>query len=246
MAKKNGMGSHQSTCNMTETWLTPKFIIDELGSFDLDPCAAPMPRPWPTARIHYTLPEQNGLLLPWGDALRVFLNPPYNRAMDPFLRKMSAHGRGTALIFARTETAIFHEEVWPKADALFFLKGRLHFHYPDGTRAQANAGAPSVLLAYGEEEVERLTQSNLEGQFVPLSRPVMMAVVFNSLQSESRADVIRRAVGDRQNSSLGELYDLVAGHRKTAGNPHWREKIRQTLGRIGAVRTGPAQYALSF
>lgn len=32
-----------------KTWLTPKYIIDELGPFDLDPCAADS-MPWPTAK----------------------------------------------------------------------------------------------------------------------------------------------------------------------------------------------------
>ncbi|MBY0364055.1 MAG: phage N-6-adenine-methyltransferase [Phreatobacter sp.] len=248
MTRKAGIGSHQSAENMTETWLTPKFVLDELGPFDLDPCAAPEPRPWPTAKEHYTLPLQNGLLLPWNG--RVFLNPPYSRRLDAFMRRMGEHGQGTALIFARTETQIFHEEIWPKADAMLFLRGRLTFCRPDGTPAEANGGAPSVLIAYGEEDVERLAQCKLDGQFVPLSRPVMIAVALNSLGTvpgdESWADIIRNAVGSRTTVSLSELYERISGHRKTSGNPFWREKIRQTLGRIGAVRVGPAQYSLAI
>lgn len=69
-------------------------------------------------------------------------------------------------MFARTETAGFAEEVWGKADSLLFLHGRLHFHHVDGTRARANAGAPSVLIAYGANAVERLVASGLEGSLV--------------------------------------------------------------------------------
>ena len=53
--------------------VTPPDILTALGPFALDPCAAPDPRPWDTATVHYTLP-QNGLALPWTG--RVFLNPP--------------------------------------------------------------------------------------------------------------------------------------------------------------------------
>ena len=50
-------------------------------------------------------------------------------------------------MFARTETEMFVEAVWKRATALRFLFGRLYFHRPDGRRAEANAGAPSVLVA---------------------------------------------------------------------------------------------------
>jgi hypothetical protein len=162
-----GMGGHHSPAAETEVWLTPPHIINALGSFDLDPCACMEPRPWPTAASHYTKAE-NGLLLPWLG--RVWCNPPYGgpAVIRPWLQRMAAHGRGTLLIFARTETDAFHEFVWGKADALLFLRGRLHFHYPDGTRAKANAGAPNVLAAYGEDDARRLAASELPGMFVML------------------------------------------------------------------------------
>jgi len=50
-----------------ETWLTPPAILHALGDFDLDPCAAPSPRPWPTAARHIELPE-DGLTANWGGA----------------------------------------------------------------------------------------------------------------------------------------------------------------------------------
>lgn len=81
---------------------------------------------------------------------------------------MAEHGRGTLLIFARTETEAFHEFVWQRADALLFLRGRLHFHRPDGSRAAANAGAPSVLCAYGGEDAQRLAECDLAGRIVVL------------------------------------------------------------------------------
>lgn len=65
MAQKGGIGSHTKP-NQGETniWLTPEFIPKALGRFDLDPCAAPSPRPWGTAQLYYELPF-DGLALPW-------------------------------------------------------------------------------------------------------------------------------------------------------------------------------------
>ena len=57
---------------------------------------------------------------------------------------------------------------WGRATSMYFLKGRLHFHFVDGSRAKFNSGAPSVLIAYGPEDSERLRTSLLPGQFVLL------------------------------------------------------------------------------
>lgn len=154
------MGGHQSAAMKTDTWLTPPEIIRALGPFDLDPCAAPDPKPWPTAGTHYTRPV-DGLAESWFG--RVWLNPPYSREAVKWLRKLADHGTGTALVFARTETSWFVETVWNRAAAVLFLHGRLHFHYASGERAEANAGAPSCLVAYGEADAQRLASCGIEG-----------------------------------------------------------------------------------
>ena len=154
------MGSHESPHAQTTTWLTPLHIVRALGVFDLDPCAYPG---WETADRLVCLPE-DGLAVPWEG--RVWLNPPYGREAWAWLDRLADHGRGTALIFARTETEGFVEQVWGKATAVRFLHGRLHFHRPDGTRAPANAGAPSVLVAYGAEDAARLAAANVPGTFL--------------------------------------------------------------------------------
>lgn len=160
-----GIGSHQSARMKNDEWLTPPHVLRALGQFDLDPCA-PVVRPWPMADRHYTA-EDDGLAHPW--AGRVWLNPPYGLEAASWLARLAAHGTGTALIFARTETAMFSEHVWSKAHALLFLRGRLHFHYVDGARAAVNGGAPSVLIAYGERDAEILKTCGLPGAFVPLA-----------------------------------------------------------------------------
>lgn len=164
-APARAMGSHHSNRAGTTTWLTPPHIIEALGRFDLDPCAAPG---WPTAERHIILPD-DGLAAQWSGS--VWLNPPYGSEAWEWLSKLAAHGDGVALVFARTETAGFVREVWGKADAILFLHGRLHFHHADGTRALANSGAPSCLVAYGADAVRRLTESGLPGSLTTWSQP---------------------------------------------------------------------------
>ncbi len=56
--------SFERCANTTDEWYTPKWIIDALGEFDLDPCA-PEHRLWNTAKRHITAKE-DGLKNPWG------------------------------------------------------------------------------------------------------------------------------------------------------------------------------------
>ena len=81
-----GIGSHQSPVMQKDEWLTPPAIIEALGPFDVDPCS-PIKRPWPTAKRHYTI-EDNGLEQEWEG--RVWLNPPYGRQVEAWLRKLAA------------------------------------------------------------------------------------------------------------------------------------------------------------
>lgn len=160
------IGSHHSTHPTTNDWLTPPEIIQALGPFDLDPCAS-RTRPWDTAKVHYTV-DDDGLSKPWFG--RVWLNPPYSSHATRWLLKLAEHGNGIAFTFARTETRWFFGTVWdePAATAILFLRGRIHFYYPDGRMAEANAGAPSVLIAYGEENAAILRDSGIEGKFIHL------------------------------------------------------------------------------
>jgi hypothetical protein len=155
-------GHHRPHRGQTDEWLTPPEVLRSLGEFDLDPCS-PDNRPWPTAREHFTA-DDDGLSRRWFG--RVWLNPPYGPETGRWLKRLARHGNGVALIFARTETEMFFDSVWSKASGLLFLRGRLHFHRPDGSRAEANAGGPSVLVGYGEENAESLRTSGLSGWFV--------------------------------------------------------------------------------
>lgn len=236
MTARRAMGSHQSAASGTDTWLTPPAIHAALGgweSFDLDPASA-MDQPWPTARAHYT-ERDNGLIKPWFG--RVFLNPPYsNPLVRRFMGRMADHGQGVALIFARTETETFERHVWGAASAVLFLFGRLNFHRIDGVRAAANAGAPSVLCAYGRADAEVLAACDVAGQFVPLDLPRIFAVMAIAV---TWGEVVAAEVAARPGPvRLDELYRAVARHPKARRNRHVAAKVRQVLQRGGFERVG--------
>jgi hypothetical protein len=160
------LGSHQKSIGASQQWITPRWILDALGPFDLDPAAAD-PRPWDCAQTNWST---RGLTDPWFG--RVWLNPPFDRrGVAYWARKLAQHGTGTALLHARTEAEWF-EPVWDTAQAILFLADRIHFHYPDGRRAEANSGAPACLIAFGAYDAERLKASNIAGYLCSAWEPL--------------------------------------------------------------------------
>ena len=155
--------SFERSDNGKEEWLTPPEIIHSLGIFDLDPCS-PINRPWPTANNHYTILD-DGLKKEWFG--RVWCNPPYGGKTSTWLDKCSGHGNAIALTFARTETKMFFDSVWDKADAILFLKGRIKFFHVTGTRGDSS-GAPSVLIAYGKNNADALMNCKINGKYISL------------------------------------------------------------------------------
>lgn len=159
------LSSHQSARMKNDEWLTPPEILAALGKFDLDPCA-PVKRPWPMAEKHFTAAD-DGLSRPWSG--RVWCNPPFGAKSAQWVERCSTHGNAIVLIAARTETKMFFDWVWPKADGILFLRGRPHFHYVDGKRAPFNSGAPICLVAYGFQNFVKLSTSTLQGRCVGLN-----------------------------------------------------------------------------
>lgn len=155
-------GENPTAPSKRETrWLTPKWLVEALGDFDLDPAGAPG---WDLADETYTLENgQDGLVLPWRG--RIWLNPPYGAQAKPFMKRMADHNHGTALLFARTETQMFQRQVFGYATAALFLEGRVSFLREDGAQSGV-AAAPSLLLAYGEGDALALRTANIKGHFL--------------------------------------------------------------------------------
>lgn len=157
------LSSHQAPRRgATDVWLTPPSILNALGTFDLDPCAA-VDRPWPTADRHLTI-EDDGLSHAWSGL--VWCNPPFGPDAESWLARCADHGNAIALCPARTETRWFVNTVWRRADSILFLHGRPHFHRPNGDRGAANSGAPIVLVGYGSVATGRLSSCGLPGTFL--------------------------------------------------------------------------------
>jgi phage N-6-adenine-methyltransferase len=154
---------------VSQHWNTPANILAAVaatfgGQIDLDPCDNEYSLT--NARISYKLPGNDGLHRSWKVALdgteirNVFCNPPYGR--DPE-RKTSiadwverAYGYGCdddgpeviLLIPSSTETGFWHEYIWPHADAICFIKGRIAFPLAGEKKAAATKG--TAIIYYGK------------------------------------------------------------------------------------------------
>lgn len=129
---------------------TPEHIIATVVSFfdsiDLDPCAEEGDTKTVPARVHFTASD-DGLSRPWFG--RVYMNPPYGRAIGPWVEKLADAYEsreieaGIALVPARTDTAWFRRlRDFPRCE----IRGRLTFVGND-----ESAPFPSVLVYLGDE-----------------------------------------------------------------------------------------------
>src|SRR5260221_4932581 len=92
-------------------WQTPQQVVEHvivaLGAIDLDPCSVDAANPTIPAKKHYTVGD-NSLSRPWEG--RVWLNPPYGRAIGAWINKLCDEfeyggvNAAIALVPARTET----------------------------------------------------------------------------------------------------------------------------------------------
>lgn len=110
-----------------DEWMTPSWLLSTLPPIDLDPCWSPQSSV--QAKLKYDIRQgQDGLQLPW-DGL-VFCNPPYTQT-SKWLKRCRQHGEsgGTAiaLVPAVPGDGPWAREVWPHANAIGFIQGRVAF-----------------------------------------------------------------------------------------------------------------------
>lgn len=131
-------------------WHTPAALFDRVeavaGPFDLDPCAPSAGGSPVRARMRFT-EEDDGLSLDWFG--RVFVNPPYGRALSLWVSKARREAELGAMVVglvpARTDTAWWQDHVASCA-SIVFLRGRLAF----GGQTVA-APFPSALVFWGAD-----------------------------------------------------------------------------------------------
>jgi len=222
------MHAHVSGNPQTLEWLTPPGLVQALGPFDLDPCApAEGRRVWPTAALHYSLP-QDGLKLPWEG--RVWCNPPYGKELERWVERMAHHQNGIALIFARTETQAFNRWIWPMASAMLFLEGRIRFHRPITGEQYRDGGAPSVLVAYDRDGIRNaaaIKDAGIPGAWLDARRGLVMvpAAVWSTWRDRVLGHLRRMG-----SATLGQVYEAIAADPNVpAANNHVQAKVRQTL-----------------
>jgi len=127
-------------------WSTPYDFFKKLdwrfGPFDLDACATSDNTKCKT----FFTEEENGLTQSW-QGHTVFVNPPYGRGIDAWIKKgyeeaQDPDTKVVMLVPARTDTKYWHDYVM-KAEMVFFIKGRLKFG--DSTNS---APFPSAVVVF--------------------------------------------------------------------------------------------------
>jgi hypothetical protein len=128
-------------------WFTPESWLElarkTLGEIDLDPASHVLAQERVRAKAFFTAAD-NGLEQSWFG--RVWLNPPYNRALlSPFVDKLVeewARGRVEQAILLThnyTDTEWFHAAA-RAATAICFPRGRIHFVSPAGDECSPTQG----------------------------------------------------------------------------------------------------------
>ena len=156
--------SFERSANASDEWYTPREIIEALGEFDLDPCA-----PMHLFAYRKNHVQQAGQWSYTKLGGRIWLNPPYSKPLIwQFVEKLAEHGNGIALLFNRCDSNKFQDIIFTKATGMMFLRNRIKFFRPDGTRGDS-PGCGSVLIAFGRENAEILRNCSLQGKYVELN-----------------------------------------------------------------------------
>lgn len=128
----------------SDEWETPQALFDELswifGGFTLEPCATKA-----NAKCgRFFTRAENGLSQRWDG--KVFVNPPYGRAIGSWVRKAYEESLDGALVVcllpARTDTRWWQD--YARRGHVRFLRGRLKFG-----QARHAAPFPSAVVTFG-------------------------------------------------------------------------------------------------
>lgn len=144
-----------------DDWITPPWLIKRaracLGSIDLDPASSERANMIVCASKYLTR-EMDALKRPWYG--RVWLNPPYGRAVRPFVEKLVAEfiscnvSSALCLVAARTDTAWFRLlGDYPKC----FLWGRIRFLDGKTGKEAGVATFPSCVVGLGINSMKLAT-----------------------------------------------------------------------------------------
>ena len=135
----------------SDNWATPAELwnrLNELHTFDLDAAASQanhLCANW-YGLDHEEESRRDALAISW-EGQRVYVNPPYGRVINAWIKKAYEHSitgaRVVMLLPARTDTKWFHD--YAIKGKVEFLKGRLKF----GNSLQS-APFPSILVTFND------------------------------------------------------------------------------------------------
>lgn len=133
---------------MADRWITPPEIFEPLNHefhFDLDGAADSQ-----TARLpRYETDALNAV--EWKGA-RIWLNPPYGRLLEKFVRRARSEAAKGKLIVAlipfRCRAAWWHDCVIGRAKEIRCVRGRVKFLRPDGSRARFTGSCDSCVVIW--------------------------------------------------------------------------------------------------
>lgn len=72
------------------------------------------------------------------------------------------------VLFARNKKNYYCNVIFEKDTAMKFLRNRIRFFLPDGTRGDS-PGCGSILIAFGEENAEVLRMCDTAGKYVRIN-----------------------------------------------------------------------------
>lgn len=147
------------TC-LSTTYITPPMILDPVrayfgGVISLDPATEPS-NPVGAERF-YSWPMHDGLALPWRG--NVFVNPPYGKVLQSWVRKIALEANRMVHIVAllpgqRFETVYFQEGILAShaLTAVVFIRKRVPFLRPDGKPAKGNPYGSMLYVFNGNRD----------------------------------------------------------------------------------------------
>lgn len=140
MALREAMISSKSN-----EWSTPQDLFDALDqefNFTLDPCST---HENAKCNKHYTI-QEDGLSQDWSDEI-VFMNPPYGGTTEKWIKKAFEESQRGAtvvcLIVNATDRGYWHKYIFPYAQQIRWIKGKLHFN---GSKYTAPFGSAIVIF----------------------------------------------------------------------------------------------------
>lgn len=134
---------------------TPHWVYNQLGSFDLDPCAGENTN---IADTNWAIERgENGLLNDWFGL--VFCNPPFSHK-EEWAKKMIEHGEGILLLPERGSAPWFGL-IAQRCTSYFVMGKKINFI---GGTSSNNVG--SVLFCFGYKAKNSVAMSELPGHMV--------------------------------------------------------------------------------